>query len=72
MPEILDKYDFSHSRKRGRWNWDQILDGKIRRWEADDIPASFASQVKTNASKLGIEVQVATEEDGSVVVQAIG
>lgn len=70
MPEIISEYDFTKVKRRGKYDWDEILDGRIRRFSSEEVPASFAGSVKNNASKRGCNVTVVTEEDGSIVVMA--
>jgi hypothetical protein len=72
MAEVLDSYDFSAG-SAGRYNWDEILDGQIRKMiGGEDFTVkttSFITSAKKAAQKRGKNLNVRT--DGSdVVLQA--
>jgi hypothetical protein len=76
MPEFLEEYDFSEKRgRRAQHPYDEWLDGRIQRLvRGTDFQATSSairSGIKREAKRRGVEVQVATEGEDTIVVHAI-
>lgn len=76
MAKVLNKYEFPEQRTRRTYDWDELLDGKIRELAPDEDyggnPRGFMSRIRTVARERGQTVDVDLKENGGIVVQAHG
>jgi hypothetical protein len=72
MPEVLDTFDFSGG--SSRYNWDELLDGQIRRLvHGTDFEVKASSVVATarkQAAKRGKDLNIRTDGE-NVVLQGV-
>ncbi|MEM2990169.1 MAG: hypothetical protein QXQ02_03190 [Halobacteria archaeon] len=74
MMKVLTEYQF-RTRTRTTYDWNTILDGKIRLLESGKDflckPETFVIRARTIAKKHGMKLRASVSEKGDVVLQAV-
>jgi hypothetical protein len=76
MGKVLNSFEFSARSNGGtsRYNWDELLDGKIRQLDEgtdfDCKPSTFLTLARSRAKARGLTVK-GSKVEGGLVVQAV-